>query len=130
MIDLFAYIPQDRRHALGRSQTLPDRTRGAALFADVSGFTPLTRALARELGPRRGAEALLDVLNPQIIVLGSLAVHLGELILESARAEMCREALPGASAACRVVPATLGERLGDVAALCAAIAALGGPTTS
>ena len=30
----------------------------AALFADISGFTPLTEALAAELGPQRGAEEL------------------------------------------------------------------------
>ena len=33
---------------------MPDRVRGAALFADISGFTPLTEALAKELGPQRG----------------------------------------------------------------------------
>ena len=37
---------------------MPDRVRGAALFADISGFTPLTEALANELGPQRGAEEL------------------------------------------------------------------------
>jgi predicted ATPase/class 3 adenylate cyclase len=43
--------------------TLPERTSGAALFADISGFTPLTEALARELGPKRGAEELTVHLN-------------------------------------------------------------------
>jgi predicted ATPase/class 3 adenylate cyclase len=60
---LGAYLPTDRRHALARGETLPDRTRGAALFADVSGFTPLTEALLNELGPRRGAEELTRQLN-------------------------------------------------------------------
>jgi glucokinase len=88
------------------------------------------QAVLKEVGRRlgRGLAILLDILNPEVIVIGSLAVHLGELILEPAREEMRREALPGAVAACRVVPAGLGQRLGDVAALCAAIAAAGGPT--
>jgi class 3 adenylate cyclase/tetratricopeptide (TPR) repeat protein len=47
--------------ALGR--TLPESTRGTALFADISGFTPLTEALTRALGLRRGAEALPRYLN-------------------------------------------------------------------
>lgn len=47
-----------RRAALDGSPDLPTRAFGAALFADLSGFTPLTDALVRELGPRRGAEAL------------------------------------------------------------------------
>jgi predicted ATPase/class 3 adenylate cyclase/Tfp pilus assembly protein PilF len=58
-----AYIPIDRRLALVRGEDLPDRTRGAALFADISGFTPLTERLAKELGPQRGAEELTQQLN-------------------------------------------------------------------
>jgi adenylate cyclase len=60
---LLAYIPMDRRLAMARGETLPDRTEGAALFADISGFTPLTEALVRELGPQRGAEELTGYLN-------------------------------------------------------------------
>ena len=43
--------------------TYPPRRAGAALFADISGFTPLTEALARELGPQRGAEELTRQLD-------------------------------------------------------------------
>lgn len=57
------YIPMDRRQALARGEPLPDRTRGAALFADISGFTPLTEALVRTLGARRGTEELTRCLN-------------------------------------------------------------------
>ncbi len=60
---LAAYVPMDRRHALAAGQELPDRTSGAVVFADISGFTPLTAALARELGRRRGAEELVRHLN-------------------------------------------------------------------
>ena len=44
------YIPMDRRQALARGRALPDRAEGTALVADISGFTPLTDALVRELG--------------------------------------------------------------------------------
>jgi predicted ATPase/class 3 adenylate cyclase len=53
----------DRRQALVRGETLPDRTQGAALFADISGFTALTEALVNELGAQRGAEKLAHHLN-------------------------------------------------------------------
>jgi adenylate cyclase len=52
------YLPQDRRRALSRGTTLPDRTSGSALTADISGFTPLTETLRQRFGPRRGAEEL------------------------------------------------------------------------
>jgi class 3 adenylate cyclase len=58
-----AYIPMDRRQAMSRGQDLPDRTQGAALFADISGSTPLTEALVQELGPRRGTDELTRQLN-------------------------------------------------------------------
>ena len=60
---LAAYIPLDRRLALRDGRTLPAETHGAALFADVSGFTPLTVALLDELGPKQGAELLTQHLN-------------------------------------------------------------------
>ncbi len=53
-----AYLPRDRRRALLDGASIPDRVHGAALFADISGFTPLTETLAAELGAQRGAEEL------------------------------------------------------------------------
>jgi len=64
------YIPIDRRLALARGEELPDRSSGAALFADISGFTPLTEMLTRELGPQRGAEEL----SKQLIVIYSALI--------------------------------------------------------
>ena len=58
-----AYLAGDRRRALSEGRELSDRVWGTALFADVSGFTPLTEALANELGPQRGAEELTAHLN-------------------------------------------------------------------
>src|ERR1051325_3062134 len=60
---LSAYVPIDRLHAMGCGGVIPDRARGAAVFADISGFTPLTEALSRALGPRRGVEELTVHLN-------------------------------------------------------------------
>ncbi len=63
METLNAYIPMDRRRSIASGQVLPDRTVGAALFADISGFTPLTEALLKSYGPKRGAEELTQQLN-------------------------------------------------------------------
>jgi glucokinase len=84
---------------------------------------PDALAIADEAGHAlgRGLALLVDTLNPQVIVLGALAVVLGERLLAPARRVLEQEALPRAVAACQIVPAALGKGIGDVAALMAAI---------
>jgi glucokinase len=86
---------------------------------------PDALSVAHEAGRRmgHGLALLIDALNPQLIVLGSLAVALGERVLAPARLVVAREALPQAVAACAIVPAALGARIGDVAALMAGLSA-------
>lgn len=60
---LSVYIPMDRRQALVHGLSLPEKTEGAAIFADISGFTPLSESLADELGRQRGAEELTRILD-------------------------------------------------------------------
>jgi CheY-like chemotaxis protein len=69
-----SYVPIDRRKALARGEELPQAVRGAALFADISGFTPLTESFARELGLQRGAEEVTRQVNRVHAVLTD-AVH-------------------------------------------------------
>ncbi len=57
------YIPMDRRQAFAHGTTLPEYAHGAALFADVYGFTAVTESLANELGLQRGAEEIIRHLN-------------------------------------------------------------------
>jgi len=69
---------------------MPDRVHGAALFADISGFTALTEALAKELGPQRGAEVLTAHLNRVFHALvEELDGHGGDVIYYSGDAVTC-----------------------------------------
>jgi len=85
-------------------------------------------AVLNESGERlgQGLAMIIDFLNPEVIVLGALATRLGDLILAPAREAIRREALPKSAEACKLKPSELGPQLGDVAALCAAIAAMQG----
>jgi adenylate cyclase len=69
MDELTAYLPRDRARALAFGVSLPTEAKGAALFADLSGFTPITEAFDRALGARHGAEALTRQLNQVFAVL-------------------------------------------------------------
>jgi glucokinase len=83
------------------------------------------RAVVRQMGEwlGKGLAILIDVLNPEVIVLGTLGVTLGDLLIQPAAEMIAQEALPAPAAACRIVPAALGKSLGDIAALMAAISA-------
>jgi class 3 adenylate cyclase/tetratricopeptide (TPR) repeat protein len=71
---LAPFVALDRARSLASGVPLPDRAHGAALFADVSGFTALTDALVAERGRKRGAEELLGHINSAYEQLVS-AVH-------------------------------------------------------
>ncbi len=84
-----------------------------------------TRAIAllEQAGAKLGRTIamLVDVLNPQIVVLGSLYVRARRHLEPALRRELEAEALPELLASCRVVPAELGENIGDLQALAAAL---------
>jgi glucokinase len=61
-----------------------------------------------------------DLLRPDAILLGSLAIHLGNPWVEIVRDRFREEALPDTTA-CRIEPAGLGARLQDCAALVVAV---------
>src|SRR5262245_8615073 len=74
MESIAAYMALDRSQALARGEVLPDRSSGAVLFADISGYTPLTQALMAKLGPKPGAELLTRQIN-HIFELLTAEVH-------------------------------------------------------
>lgn len=81
----------------------------------------VAKAVFAEVGRRLG-EALatiIDVLNPERIVIGSLFVRCRELLEEEMNQVLRREALNTSLAACTIVPAGLGEQTGLYGAVCA-----------
>ena len=70
----------------------------------------------------RGISVLIDLLNPECIVIGSIFARAGDLFRPVMERVLKEEALAQSLRVCRVVPAKLGEALGDVAALTIAIA--------
>jgi glucokinase len=69
----------------------------------------------------RGIALLIDILNPQCIVLGSIFVRSEGLFRRIMESVIAREALAPSREQCRIRPALLGELLGDRAALGVAV---------
>lgn len=65
----------------------------------------------------KGLSVIIDILNPECIVLGSIFVRAGELMINSMKKTIEEESLPLANKVCRIVPAMLEEQIGDFASL-------------
>lgn len=91
--------------------------KSVALAADAGDADAL--AIYAECGQMlgRGLSVIIDILNPEAIVIGSVYARSEHLLREAALAEIRREALPQAVAVCRLLPAALGDAIGDYAAL-------------
>lgn len=70
-------------------------------------------------GERLGAglSILIDVLNPEAIVIGSVFLRCEHLLRGAMTRVIERETLSHARRVCRILPAGLGEQIGDYAAL-------------
>jgi glucokinase len=76
-------------------------------------------ASAEKLGA--GLSIVIDILNPERIVIGGVYSRAEDLFLEGMHRVLKRETLGLSYGVCKIVPATLGESIGDIAALCAAL---------
>jgi len=68
----------------------------------------------------KGLSVLIDILNPEIIVLGSIFQRCEHLLREPMEKVLEKECLAYSLKACKVVPAELKENIGDYAALAVA----------
>lgn len=69
----------------------------------------------------RGLSIIIDILNPQVIVIGSIFARAHHLLWDSAKKIIEKEALPVSAKCCRIVPAGLGESIGDYASIATAL---------
>lgn len=97
-----------------------------AIFDAARAGDPVALEVVQTVGYQlgRALAMLLDLFNPEIIVIGSNFVRAGDLLLPHLERALHEEALPHTIAACRILPAALGEQLGDYAALSVAASAL------
>lgn len=101
----------------------PEQPMGGATAKAVARAAGEGDAAAREVYRKSGRylgmglSVLIDILNPECIVLGSIFARSEELLRPEMEKALEEETLPAALAVCRIVPSELGESLGDYAAL-------------
>lgn len=129
----FARMELEQARQTGRDAgllgALPDPQ--AITAKDVAVAAQADDALALEIFRKTGAylgmalSILIDVLNPERIVIGSIYVRSADFIAPAMQATIDAEALALSRGVCRVVPAALGEDIGNYAALSVALRAAG-----
>ena len=71
----------------------------------------------------RGLALIIDLLNPEIIILGSIFGRARHLLENAMHTALQQEAIAASYKACKIIPAALGESIGDMAALSLAVQA-------
>lgn len=90
----------------------------AALRGDKTAMQ-VYRICGEQLG--RGLAILMDILNPERIVIGSIFARNQKLLWDFAEGIIKEEALEQTRSCCKVVAAELGEQIGDYAAIATAL---------
>lgn len=107
---------------LRNPQEFPPTTTTSDIVRRSLAADPAALDLMHEVGMwmGKGLAILVDLLNPEVIIIGTLGILLGDLVLAPAREVLEKEALPLSSRACKILPAQLGSSLMDVGCLMAA----------
>lgn len=79
----------------------------------------IIKTAAEYLG--QGLAILIDILNPECIVIGSIFTRNEDLFRPHMERILQQEALAPALEVCKIKPAELGESIGDYASLCVAL---------
>jgi len=100
---------------------LPSITAKSVAEAAAKG-DPLAKEVYRTSGEYlgRGLSILIDILNPEVIVIGGIFTRSRDLLWPAAEELIEMECLDYSRGACRVVPSSLGESIEDVASLAVA----------
>ena len=99
----------------GDVDSITAKTVADAMYAGDPLAREVYETSARYLGI--GLSILIDIINPDMIVIGSIYARNEDFFKPLMHRVLDREALPLANKVCRVVPAALGESIGDYAAL-------------
>ena len=90
-----------------------------AAFSGDETAKEVYRTSGKQLG--RGLAMLIDILNPERIIIGGVYTRSHALMSESLEKELKNEALGESLKCCEITPAALGEEIGDYAALAVAV---------
>jgi glucokinase len=116
------------RSALGRRRAAGREITGGIVTELAHDGDEAARSVLNEIGRRLGygLVGVVNIFNPEVIVIGGGAIAAGELLLDPARAVVEERALPPAREAVRIVPTHFGDESGMLGAALLAFDSLAG----
>lgn len=103
-----------RQYGRGTARELAERARSGDVEAKK-----IFEQVGRDFG--KALAILVDVLNPQVIIAGSIFTRCQDLIEKTMWQELKKEAIDRNLNKIKITASQLGERVGDMAALCVAM---------
>jgi glucokinase len=94
---------------------LPSITAATVAQSDDPLAREIYNTVAQKLG--EGLALLIDILNPELIVIGGIYMRQHHVLETAMHKVLRRESLSYALSVCQIIPAELGESIGDYAAL-------------
>jgi len=73
----------------------------------------------------QGIGTIIQFMNPQVIIMGTIGIHAGDLIIPEVYRRLPKYAWKIGIDACRIEPSKLGSKIGDLSALALAIQGIG-----
>jgi glucokinase len=97
----------------------PDSITAAHVIEAAKEGDAFAKAILIEAGTYMGVGIanVIMILNPEVVILGTIAVHAGDLILNPIRDAVNEYTWKRSSDVCKIVPAALGDQAQDLAAI-------------
>lgn len=108
------YVSHGRKTSLDSADLTAASIAKAAYSGDEAALEVYS-ICGRQLG--KALAILIDILNPEKIVIGSIFERSGSLLVEEMNKTLHEEALPGSLDGVEIVPAELGDSIGDFASI-------------
>ena len=113
------YLAENKESALFKTEedieNLDAKNVAEAMYRGDAFAKEVYEKCAEYLG--RGLSVIIDIINPEAVVIGSIYARNEEFFYKRVKEVIGREALSQNAESCKILPAELGESIGDFAAL-------------
>jgi len=112
-------VGSDAKEMLGRAPGNIEAIRSEEVLEAAKSADPLALDLVKEISFYMGwgIANLVNIINPEIVLIGTIAVAAGDLLLDPIRRTVLEMSMQRPGGIVKIMPAQLGQQIGDLAAI-------------